>query len=69
MKLVIKLRLGLSNLGEHKFKHSFQDMIHSLCGYGNDVEPAEQFLLLYPQFVHETRTLISTTSNFNYSIL
>ena len=32
LKFITRLRLGLSHLREHKFKHSFQDMINPLCG-------------------------------------
>ena len=31
LKNVTRLRLGLSHLREHKFKHSFQDSINPLC--------------------------------------
>ena len=30
-KLLTRLRLGLSHLWEHKFKHSFQDTLNPLC--------------------------------------
>ena len=28
IKLITRLRLGLSHLREHKFKHGFQDTVH-----------------------------------------
>ena len=34
IKLITRLRLGLSYLREHKFKHSFQDTINPLCNCG-----------------------------------
>ena len=34
IKLITRLRLGLSHLREHKFKHSFQDTINPLCNCG-----------------------------------
>ena len=37
------LRLGLSHLREHKFKHSFQDKLNPICNCGNDVECAIHF--------------------------
>ena len=38
LKFVTRLRLGLSHLREHKFKHSFQDSINPLCTCSLDVE-------------------------------
>ena len=67
--LITRLRLGLSHLREHKFKHGFQDTLNPLCSCGNDVESAEHFLLHCPQFVNERRTLLSTLGNFNCSLL
>ena len=34
LKLLTGLRLGLSHLNEHKFKHNFQDYINPLCTFG-----------------------------------
>ena len=31
IKYVTRLRLGLSHLREHKFKHNFQDCLNPLC--------------------------------------
>ena len=66
---ITRLRLGLSHLREHKFKHGFQDTLNPLCSCGNDVESTEHFLLHCPQFVNERRTLLSTLGNFNCSLL
>ena len=38
IKLITRLRLGLSHLREHKFKHSFQDTINPLCNCSQDIE-------------------------------
>ena len=52
--LITRLRLGLSHLREHEFKHGFQDTFNPLCICGNDVESTEHFLLHCPQFVNES---------------
>ena len=39
IRLLTRLRLGLSQLREHKFKHSFQDCLNPLCFCGNDPLP------------------------------
>ena len=36
MKYIKRIRLGLSHLQEHKFKHSFQDTLNPICNCGND---------------------------------
>ena len=69
LKFITRLRLGLSHLREHKFKHSFQDTINPLCSCGLDIESTEHFLLHCPQFVNERHTLLSTTGNTNYKLL
>ena len=38
IKLLTKLRLGLSHLREHKFKQSFQDTLNQLCSHGRNME-------------------------------
>ena len=35
LKLITKLRLGLSHFRFHKYKHSFQDTWNPICNYGN----------------------------------
>ena len=32
--LITRLRLGLSHVREHKYKHGFQDTLNPLCSYG-----------------------------------
>ena len=67
--LITRLRLGLSHLREHKFKHGFQDTLNPLCSCGNNVESTEHFLLHCPQFVNQRSTLLSTLGNFKSSLL
>ena len=38
VKLLTRLRLSLSHLREHKFKHGFQDSLKPICTCGNDIE-------------------------------
>ena len=44
LNFITRLRLGLSYLREHKFKHSFQDTINLLCSCSLNIESAEHFL-------------------------
>ena len=43
-----RLRLGLSYLREHKFKHSFQDTLNPFCSCGVDVKTNMHFFSLLP---------------------
>ena len=38
VKLLTRIRLGLSHLREHKFKCSFHDTFNPLCSYGKKVK-------------------------------
>ena len=38
VKLLTRLRLGFSHLRDHKFKHSFQDSLNTICSCGNGIE-------------------------------
>ena len=45
LKLLTRLRLGLSHLREHKFKHNFLDSLNPLCTCGLEVESTAHFFL------------------------
>ena len=38
VKLLTRIRLGLSQLREHKFKRSFHDTFNPLCSCGKEVK-------------------------------
>ena len=69
IKLITRLRLGLSHLREHKFKHSFQDTLNPLCNCGQDIESTTHFFLHCPFFINERRTLLSTMHSFDSKLL
>ena len=50
LKLLIRLRLGLSHLPYHKFRHNFQDCINPMCDCGLETETTTHFLLHCPLF-------------------
>ena len=60
IKLLTRLRVGLSHLREHKFKHSFQDTLNPICNCGEDIETTSHYLLRCPDYLHERKTLLST---------
>ena len=49
------LRLGLSKLNFHKFKHNFKDTVDPMCSINDGIEDTEHFLLLL-QFFHRAKT-------------
>ena len=44
IKLLTRLRLGLSHLREHKFKHGFLDSLNPICSCSQNIERSTQFL-------------------------
>ena len=45
LKLITRLRLGLSHLNEHRFKHNFNDCINPLCTCRLDIESTVHYFL------------------------
>ena len=45
LKLLTRLRLGLSHLNEHRFNHNFQNSINPLCNCSLEIESTSHFLL------------------------
>ena len=69
IKLITRLRLGLSHLREHKFKYSFQDTLNPLCNCGQDIESATHFSLHCSFFINERHTLLSTIRGLDSKLL
>ena len=68
MKLETRLRLGLSHLREHKFKHSFQDTLNPFCSCGLDIETTSHYFLHCPLFHAERSTLLNNVNEINCPI-
>ena len=45
IKLLTRLRLGLSHLSEHKFNHNFDDCVNPFCTCSLEPESTSQFFL------------------------
>ena len=65
LKLLTRLRLGLSHLRYHKFKHNFLDTINALCRCGSDIETTLHFFLYCSNFMECKNTLLSKISEIN----
>ena len=69
LKLLIRLRLGLSHLRYHKFKHNFQDCINPMCDCGLETEITTHFLLHCPLFQSARQSLLMNIKKTDESIL
>ena len=69
VKLLTRLRLGLSHLHDHKFKHSYQDSLNPICTCETDVETTTHYLLHCPLFSDERLILINNIWNMDNNIL
>ena len=67
-KLITRLRLGLSHLWFHKFKHSFQDTLNPICNCGT-IETTVGYLLYWPNFSNERLNLFNKLRSTDESIL
>ena len=68
-KLLTKLRLGLSPLHEHKFRHCFQDTLNPLCECAKDIESTMHFFLHCTNFLIPTQILFQKIRNIDNNIL
>ena len=57
-----QIRVGLSNLNFHKFRHNFKDTVNPLCPTNDGIEDTEHFLLLCPSFDIQRRDLLAGVS-------
>ena len=57
-----QIRVGLSRLNFHKFKHNFRDTVNPMCPTNDGIEDTEHFLLLCPSFDVQRRHLLAGVS-------
>ena len=69
LKLFTRLRLGLSNLRYHKFKHNFLDTVNPLCSCGCDIKTTLHFFLYCLNFMECRNTLLSKISEINSDLI
>ena len=60
IKFLTRLRLGLSHLNEHKFRHNFQDCLNSLCSSSLKVDSTTHFFLHCHHFNQFRQTLLNS---------
>ena len=59
LSYLIQLRVGLSKLNLHKFKHNVRDTINPMCPSNDGIESTEHFLFLCPSFEVQRRNLLA----------
>ena len=64
VKLLTRLRLGLSQLREHKFKHGFLDSFNPICSSSQDIETSN-FLLRCSNYSTERLTFLNIMRNID----
>ena len=60
IKYLTRLRLGLSHLNEHKFRHNFQDCLNPLCSCSLQVETTNHYFLHCHYYNDICKTLLDT---------
>ena len=68
VKLLTRLRLGLSHLNKHKFLHRFTDTVNPMCSCNTEVESSTHFLLRCPNFSQLRIHLINEINNIKPSL-
>ena len=63
------LRLGLSHLWEHKFKHGFLDSPNPICSCGQNMESSNHFLLHCSNYTNQRLTFLSIIRNTDRNTL
>ena len=68
LKLLTRLRLNLSHLNEHKFRHSFHDTVNPLCSCSLETESVTHFLLHCHFYFNQRKTLFDSLLDIDESI-
>ena len=69
LKFITRLRLGLSHLRYHKFKHNFQDSLNDFCNCVLNTESTSHYLLHCLLFEDERKTFLSNIKSINQKFI
>ena len=69
LKFLTRIRLGLSRLVDHKFRHNFQDCVNSVCSCSQEIESSTHFLLHFSNYHCARQTLFEKVKKIDSSIL
>ena len=68
VKLLTRLRLGLSHLNKHKFLHGFMDTVNPMCSCNTEEESSTHYLLRCPNFTQIRIHLMNEIINIKPSL-
>ena len=69
LKLLTRLRLGLSHLNQHKFNHNFQDCLNPLCSCSLEVESVSHFFQHCYYYSNICSTLLNELQSIDINLL
>ena len=69
LKLLMRLRLGLSHLRDHKFNHNFSDCLDEIWICRKDIESTNHFRLQCSLFLNEKQVLMNKIRDIDYSLI
>ena len=69
LKFLTRIRLGLSQVADHKFIHNFQDCVNLVCSCGQEIENSTHFLLHCFNYHRARQTLFEKVKKIDSSIL
>ena len=69
LKLLTRLRLGLSHLNQHKFNHNFQDCLNPLCSCSLKLESVCHFFLHCHYYSSIRSTLLNELQSTDINLL
>ena len=67
--MLTRLRLGLSHLADHKFRHNFQDCLNPICSCSHDIETKSHFLLHCLNYCSARKTFFEKINRIDSNIL
>ena len=68
LKRLTRLRLKLSHLNEHKFRHNFRDTLNPLCTCSLEPETLKHYLLHCPHYINPRKVLLDSIFAIDNSI-
>ena len=69
IKLLTRLRFGLSHLNEQRFKHGFNDAINPICICGGDIESINHLFLHCPEYCEARQILFDNIQSIDKMLL
>ena len=68
-KFLTRIRLELSHLADHEYRHNFQDCVNHICSCGKEIETSTHFLLHCSNYHCARQTLFKKIKKINSTIL